>query len=460
MKKLKRSLIDCILGLILPFTVVFIAQYGIILEHGFVIRGDLGFPIYLDEYLSQVFNAWNHYTSSPNGAISYINVLIFAIPHWLGASADVSEKIWLLVSYASTGTFMYFAMRILLPKKSALAHYGACTVASLTYMINKYALVLIHLPGHLLSSAALPLAIALYMRTLRGDRGVLRNAILTSVTLSLTVFATHTLALAFFAMIVAFLYRSLRSRGSALRYLGRNVLIFFLFITLNAYWIIPQYLAPTLPEAYFPSYIPPLRYNPEELGLSRYGHGKNVVNVLTLNLGYGLELPITVQSIAVGSLMPIVAFSFFLFRRKEGECYEVASLSFILFTVGTLLTIRTWPFILVSDFLGRYIFSSGLWWAFIRNPDHFSPLVIYSLSTLTGLTSAAILGRLTKPIEEGIKIMQLPRDFARSVRLSQLLAVSFIALLLLSPWILYSGYPASGECKWGASPHCNSRGVR
>ncbi|MEM2352234.1 MAG: hypothetical protein QXT26_07485, partial [Thermoproteota archaeon] len=447
----KQIFIDVLLGILLPLTVAFIALRKVLITPGLVLYGDLGFPYYLSDWLYYVSYAWNHYSSSPNGPISYINVLMFAIPHWLGASAEVSEKMWLFSSYALAGIFMYFAMRILLPKKGSIAHHGACIIASMAYMVNMYALVLIHLPGHLISYAALPLTSAFYIKTLREKENILRNSFLTSIFLSLTVLATHTLAITLFAMAVFWLFRFRVKEGRILQDVKKNIIIAVSFLLINLYWTLPQYLAPVLPEAYFPSYVPPLRYDPAELGVERFGQGYDLLRVLSLNIGYGLFLPSTLESKVIGTLIPIIAFSSLLIHKND-EIRRLVLPHSLLFLSASLVTIRSWPFTLASDFLGKYLFSSGLWWGFIRNPAHFAPLLIYSLAFLAGTSTLGILTRIHEPIEKLILASLLPRESVKFIRANQLLSAALITFLITSPFIISSGYPASGDVRGALTP--------
>lgn len=440
----RALLLDIFLGILLPLAVSYIALWKLFSTPGLVLYGDLGFPINLGNYLSSVFTSWNEIYSSPNNPISYIDVLHFAIPYWLGASPELAEKLWLFTSYALVGMGIYFSMRILLPKGgSKSAYLSACVAASLSYMINKYILVCIHLPNVLLSYATLPLVLAFYVKTLKNDEHLLKNSLLTAVFYSLTITFTATTVLLLPLMVFYWLYRTLENRD-LVGELKKNALIVFFFILLNSYWIFPKVLTPLIlaPQtSLMPAHLTQPMFNFEELELKMYGWGFDLLSVLALDIGFGLFLPKTLFSTSIGLLIPIMAFSALLLRKKSLKSLIIAHS--VLYLVFSLFTIRSMPFVYVPSFFGKYIFSSGSWWRLVRNPSIFAPFLVYSLSFLYGAFVFGMIDWILKPVKEIVSAF--PGSFKASLSRIIAIVVLFVLISSMMPWIAYSSYPASGD---------------
>lgn len=421
----REFLLDFFLGIILPFLLAFIALWRVFVTPGFVFYGDMGFPVFLSVWLDHVFHPWNVLYNSPNSIISYLNVLRFAVPFWLGLSPESSERLWMLSSYAFTGISMYFAARLLLSReRNDLAYFVGCIIASTSYMINKYAMAMIHIPGLLFSYACIPIAIALYIHTLKDEKHTFRNCLATSLFLSLSISFTQFFAIILSIMLLYFIYVMLMNRRSFTVYFKKNLTIFLLFLAINAYWIVPTYLSPPLSSAIQP--VSPLRFSEEGIYGKPYS---TLINVISLNVGYGLKLPSTLLSKIAGLLIPLTAVSVLLIPMSNIHYKRILSFHALLYLIAFPLTVRSQPFISIPLFLGRYFFNTGVWWQFLRNPDHFYPLLIYPLALMLGLFAQKIASTIhSRVIKNRTKII-------------------FLALLLMvaGNQVIYSSYPASGD---------------
>lgn len=439
-------MLDSILGLLLPLLIAFLGTWKMITWPGFIMWGDTTFLLFPSIFFSQADHAWSWYYSSPTGLQALPNLLFFMIPYLLTMSAELSQKIWMLISYALVGVFAYFAMRIWLSKEgNEVARYGACVVFSLCYMVNIYALTLIGLPTHLQGYYSLPLLIALYAKTLWEKEHVLRNTAVIALLLSLSVITFPFFPITLLVILALWLHKFLTLKKEYALDFKKHIMLVTWFVLFNSYWIFPSYLVPSSSDVVMSSSMSPFRFNLDELRLGRYGRGFDLIHVLTLNLRYGGPYLITRWSLIIGFIIPVVAFaSLLLYKRKE-YLSNLVLYHAILFIIASLLTVRSDPFVNISALLGRYLFSEGSWWAFIRNPAHFVPLLCYTLAFLTGMFVYGVLSKLYRPVAR-LKVKNL--SFGRglsSLRVMHLLSAIFLISISSLPWITYTSFPVSGD---------------
>ena len=259
----RKILLEVSLGILLPLIVSYFVFAGIFSAPGFMLYWDQTFNYDLAAFFSNwQINAWSYFRSASASFTMFlgfgwaIHNLGFMIPYWLGSSPDFANKLWFLQNYALVGTSMYFAMRILLPKRDKKIHYIGCVLSSLIYMINKPIITTLNVQTRMIGYAGVPIGFALYYKTLKEDQGVIKNSILTALAWSLATTFEPLLLLLIITSLCLQLYKIVRSRENHISALigaiKKNILIFGIFALLNFNWfmspMVRQFLARFIPQ--------------------------------------------------------------------------------------------------------------------------------------------------------------------------------------------------------------------
>jgi len=448
-EKPRELLIDLALGILIPALVGFLALWKIFQTPGFILVQDLPFTYDIPASISQQLHAWNHYASSPTGIPFYIFSLQLMIHYWLGLPADLLEKLWLLENYVLAGVFMYFAMRMLLPKSdNKLAYYGSCTAASLFFMINKVAITSITVVGRMLAYASIPIVIALYVKTLRDGSNVLRNSILVALAMCL-LFGYIPLLFIVAGLIIFYqFFRIIIGEAHLLPDLKKNVLIISSFFILNAYRIFPLFIGNVEGVLSLPS---PSIPNIEELSGYLGSAGSEMINIVTLNVQW-FSLPETKITLFMGFLIPFIAFSsVLLYARQKNEGEHLVIFHALLAAVCIIFATRTPPFdSFWFSFIQFFEIKGSSWLLFYRSPSAFVLAAAYFLSFLSTMTVFKIsswTGGKLHHLKETMnkKSLHSTEKTPNLLRIVTGIIVIGIVVVALTPWITYSSYPLSGN---------------
>jgi len=452
-EKRREILIDLLLGMLAPLLVGFFAFWKVLLTPGYIFAGDLSFPYDVSTYVSQFLHAWNWYSSLPTGIVNGILLMQWGISYRLGFSAELIEKLWMLENYVLAGVFMYFAIRILLPKsENKLAYYGSCTAASLFFMINKVAITSIAVPNRMLAYSLIPIVIALYIKTLRDDNNVLRNSVLVSFSMSLLIaYYSLLLFLAAFILIYQFFEILMKRQNTPLEFLKKNLMIIILFVMLNAYWIVYWIIpffsgisesAIGLPQGGLPSI--------EEFTHVRF----NLMDIVTLNLQFSpASLPEIGLPLFMRFLVPVIAFSSVLLYTKNWneESYLVLVHAFLALICISFVTNNP-PFNqLWFSFAQFFSLKGSSWLLFYRSQSAFVIAICYLISFLSAMFIFNILNwfsaanKIRVTTSGKIHCLHLKEKAPHISRIIGVLSIITIVTGALSPWIIYSSYPASGN---------------
>ncbi len=147
--------------------------------------------------------------------------------------ADVFQKLLLFLILFLSGYSMHNLASKFTSSKSAQFYAG------LLYMLNPYTYIRI-VVGHwliLFAYAVLPLAVKYFIEML--DKKDLRSIIKTALITTLVAFNSHTLFMAFLIFSILFLFRLYRDKSTAISLIKSVAIALALFLTLNAYWLIP-----------------------------------------------------------------------------------------------------------------------------------------------------------------------------------------------------------------------------
>jgi len=448
-EKPRELLIDLALGILIPALVGFLALWKIFQTPGFILVQDLPFTYDIPASISQQLHAWNHYASSPTGIPFYIFSLQLMIHYWLGLPADLLEKLWLLENYVLAGVFMYFAMRMLLPESdNKLAYYGSCTAASLFFMINKVAVTSITVVGRMLAYASIPIITALYVKTLRDDSNVLRNSLLVALAMNLLFGYTPLLfAMAVFMIFYQF-FRIIMGRVHLLPDLKKNILIITSFSILNAYRIFPLLIGNVGGALNLPS---PSIPNIEELRGYLGSAGSEMINIVTLNVQW-FSLPETKITLLMGFLIPLIAFSsVLLYARQKNEGRYLVIFHALLAAVCIVFATRTPPFdSFWFSFVQFFELKGSSWLLFYRSPSAFVLATAYFLSFLSAMAIYKTLIWTNEKLSHlkeviGGKFLHSTEKALTFLRIITVIVIIGIVIAALTPWIVYSSYPLSGN---------------
>jgi hypothetical protein len=391
--------IDISLGVVWPVIISIFATYNIILSSGFTFYGDFAVTPNISDYLRSLGYSWIQLSSTPNHPEGFLYVVGFALPYFIGASAALAPKIFISTSYAALGIFSYASLRMFTMKqfRTPYSMLGGVASASVA-MVNMYSITSLQLPHVLLALGLLPFAFVIYTRLINAEISLRRGSVILAISVSAMMIFSAMVFLFIGIGLLYLLYSSLRSPNKLqflTRGIERSVLGALLWIPLNAYaigsWLNQLLLRPSFYSAYYPESFAIDTFSSQR----GYGVGFDPLRVLSLNIGSGAFLPISSTTITLGLVVPLLSALCLLQLSKLGALKKDVSFFAIVTALGVLFTIRTPPFGYLSEIIAQRFFSSGLLWAFIRNPNNLIPVVILGYSVLFGISLAVTADRLS-----------------------------------------------------------------
>jgi len=394
---LKNILLDILLGFILPLVFAFLIMWRLFLTPGIIFHGDLEILFSVSSVLSECNYAWIPRVSSGWGynAVPWILILMFA--KLFGLPNDLTAKLWILLSFALSSSFIYLTLRLLLPKKEKRIHYLACLMGLITYMLNQVVISELIVPHMLLSYSALPLFSILFVKLIQEESYKNMAKYLAGITLITTFLSIYPPAL-FFAGVLVILYlayRTLKYKASFISSdLTRSALLLCTFFLANAYWIVPHlYIILHNPEAASSMYVHS-PFSTQELYTSwNAEHGWNTINTLGLIGGFGWpynQQPPNIISASFSLTLPILAFfPVLLFKRFDKRTRKYLIFHLIAFLFFMAFADRDRPFIDLVAFLSYLIWYGrlplrGQLWMLIKQPSLFLPIIPYFYSFFIG----------------------------------------------------------------------------
>jgi len=459
--KRKELFLDFILGFLLPLIVGFTILYKMFASAGFILYWDVARtvdPIYFIQ--TRLLYAWNTYGSCPNSITSFLLLMLDIIYDFLGIPTDLAWKLTLLQYYVLAGISMYIAARILFPKwKSRITYYGACCVASLTYMLTTPLISQIIVTPRVISYFAIPLTIAFYIRLLRDDHHIIINSILVAFSLVLLSAWIPLLPIGIAILILYQLYRLivLKVEGQKIfRVMKKDIVknavlatIFGAFYSTSLFSsILMEVLVKPLKggEVIIPTVPPP---PPEKPWIDPQW---TVLNVLTLKIMWGVS-PTALTTFASFAI-PLVAFSTLLIYAKKREDMHLIIFHVILSLIIVVVASQNSPFGVVILSIVRATKASGLWYRFWMEASGYAFLLSYVYSFLAGLFAGALLSHISQKIaylREALTSVN-HRGLHGFIKLTAVTWTIIIILGSLAPWALYS-YPVISDVNnWKLNP--------
>ena len=458
---LRVLLPDFLLGIVLQVVVAFLVLWKMMLVPGFVFHGDLMPSYYILDRLQSFVISWDYMTEAHLSPL-LLPVLIFnVIFAWLGIPSELSIKLWLMMNYALAGSFIYFAVRVLLPKNDKLVFYSASVTASMTYMFTRMVITAIAVPDYILPFAAFPLAFVCFMRVLTSNRHLfIRYTALTIFALIFVTVYPPILFLTAMFILLYIIYRSLKYRNlrQLLSDFTRALFVLGMYLATFAFLFLPLLLSKSLAENTVQQYTQSQFSIQELYNFWGPAQGYTALNVLTLSLDYAwLWTHIDPMLKALSLLIPIIAFLSLIVNRRNRALYRITLLHAIPLCILLSFIIRDEPFIGFLASIAGIVWNSGIFlrgplWSLMKQGSILMNTAIYFYSFLAGAFVYGILSwikhkRLTMKYTTVDQVMlskQIKHRRLPTKSILRRLGAVFLIIIVISPWIA-SAYPITGD---------------
>lgn len=384
-----------ILSIILIILVLAIIYSSIILTPGNLASGDLTFPLFLKNFISDhIFIwsdsfGWNTYDLVPR-LIYNLPFIIFGIIFDLDISTISKILIFFTAVLSSISFFMLskFLLRDLKYSKNIIAIASIC--GSIIYGINIWVIIRTGHFYYLPTYAIIPVILLILIKYDKDKSNYIKYSLMIGILIAIFGISPHGIFWIMSIIISWLLFISLFSRFDY-KCLYQNIKflisIILFSLVMSSYFVIPMLISPNVAPSYMMS------QNVFEM-LSRNSDPDKVIRLLSEWWHQGNYYPDQNYLLDIWSMtsfiLPLMAAMSIILNRNRYTIYlSVLTLIFILFSLGTKTYISKIFYDIFLSFLGSFM------WIF-RDPAKNLSVIALSYSILAGITISEILTRIRK----------------------------------------------------------------
>jgi len=333
------------LSIIIAFSVVYVLSAVLVaiwFQEGMIMGGgDIGLPFYRPTRIFEIVRYVWWGDVAPGIAFSRsINTIPFyftlSVLSSIGLPDFAIQALIFFFVLVVSGTSVYFLTLAFVEDRT---RQTAGILAALFYMLNPFSLVLVwHRfdPSSILFSALLPLGLLLTVRALRGKKIFLPAFTIALLTVAFSYcFSSPAYVLTFWIVLLSYpVFRIIYSRGANFLHTAKFVISSLgLFLLLNSWWILPfyyEYLIPSVISSYgwaggqtLGSYG---LFDVSRL-FDRYYLAMAPIGDVPYEHGHFGLIYTTPLFQLISFMIPIIAFSTFLFKHRDQSVLYFALLS-------------------------------------------------------------------------------------------------------------------------------------